>query len=332
MVAIKRLLPVFLFLFAGIVFIGSSCVRDGGTPCPNYLRIEYDYNMEFVDQLHTEVTFLSIFMFDARTGVLVREVKQTQNPFPEKYTIAVPEEWMDGRTYDLVVWAGLNADSYDFPTLTPGISTLDDFRLRVKGYEDRLVARTAELEPLWHGMLSGVAFDPREKKTHTVSLRKDTRKFRLVVQSLDENHLVEDTDFDIRLYSADGWYDGANSVLDPTDRAIEYCPYYTTTDPDAGAIAEMNSLRLLNDGRENFIRIADRVSGALVLEIPLMRYLNALRLLEHSSMPFQEYLDREDEYYILVFLQKTGGGDEGDWLAVQISINDWIIRLQDIEQ
>ncbi|NDV56947.1 FimB/Mfa2 family fimbrial subunit [Bacteroides sp. 519] len=320
----KKIIQIYL-LFAAIVLSATSCVKDGGSPCPNYLKIVYNYNMEFVDLFHREVSFFSIFMFDAQTGVLVREVKQTQHPFPENYTMLVPEEWFDQK-YDIVVWAGLDDGSYNFSELTPGISTIDDFQLKVKDYENQLVDRNTELEPLWHGMLRDVFFSDLEETTYTISLRKDTRKFRLVLQVLGQSTTVDVNDLDISILSADGWYDNNNQVLDQPNREITYLPYYTANDPEVGAIAEMNSLRLMNDERTNKLLITDKSTNRVILDMPLISYLNALRLLQYEKMPLQEYLDREDEYYILVFLQAK----EESWLAVQISINDWIIRTQDV--
>ncbi|MDH6357196.1 FimB/Mfa2 family fimbrial subunit [Parabacteroides sp. PF5-9] len=334
-----KITRIFLFpILTGILLFGSSCVKDGGEPCPNYLKIVYDYNIEYVDQFHRQVTFLSIFMFDAETGVLIREVKQTQQSFPENYTIQVPEEWL-GQSYDIMVWAGLDPDSYTFPDLIPGSSTLEEFQLKVRDYEKQLVERRSELEPLWHGQLSDVTFADTEEKSYTVSLMKDTKRFRVVLQSMSDTISIDVNDFDIRLLSADGWYDHQNRVLDPTDREITYLPYYTANDAESGAIAEMNSLRLMNDGRVNTLRISSKSSGKVILDIPLMKYLNALRLLEFSNLPFQEYLDREDTYSILIFLNYLKDdsedpgtpGKKGNWLAVQISINEWILRFQDID-
>lgn len=328
----KIMRKLVLMIFAGIILFCSSCVRDGDDPCPNYLRIVYDYNMEYVDLFHRQVTFLSIFMFDAQTGVLVREIKEEQHPFPEKFTIDVPKEWF-GHQYDIVVWAGLHPDSYEFPTLVPGTSTITDFQLKVKDYENQLVNRNTELESLWHGRLSGIEFTEMEEKTYTVSLVKDTKKFRLVLQTLDEDETLNASDFDIRILSSGGWYNNENTVLDPTDREINFLPYYTATDPETGIVAEMNSLRLMNDGRANMLRITNKHTGESIFDISLIKYLNALRLLQYSNMKLQEYLDREDSYYILIFLKKDGGGTtDGSWLAVQIEINDWIIRFQEIEQ
>ena len=317
----KKIISTYIVISVGIMLFISSCVREEGVPCPNYLRIMYDYNMEYVDQFHTQVTFLSIFMFDAETGVLVREVKQKQDPFPEKYTMEVPSEWF-GQNYDIVIWAGLNPDSYEFSSMTPGVSTIEDFQLKVKDYQSQLVNRNSELEPLWYGTLSDVRFDEFLEKTYTVSLMKDTKKFRIVVQSLDEDTPITTNDLDIHISSANGWYDNSNTVLDAKDREIIYKPYYFADDPEAGVIAEMNSLRLINDDRINKLQVIDKADGKPILDISLIKYINALRLLEFSSISLQEYLDREDNYYILIFLKNDGK----NWVAAQIKINDWIIR------
>ena len=50
-------------------------------------------------------------------------------------------------------------------------------------------------------------------------------------------------------------------------------------------------------------------------------------MLQFSNIPLQEYLDREDEYYILVFLKNDGK----TWIATQIQINDWIIRESEFD-
>lgn len=327
----KKLIQVFFIILAGCIPFVSSCVQDEGSPCPNYLSIIYDYNMEFVDQFHREISFLSIFMFDAETGVLVREVKQSQHPFPENYTMPVPEEWF-GQRYNIVVWAGLDADSYQFPALSPGISTLNDFQLKVKDYENQIVDRDTELEPLWHGMLSDVLFSESEEKRYTVSLMKDTKTFRVVVQHLENEVIVPFGNLDIRLILADGWYDNSNAILDPPERGITYIPYFTQNNPETGFTAEMNSLRILNEAsRINTMLISDPSTGEKMLEFPLIEYLNALRLLKHANLPLQEYLDREDEYHILIILKEGPGGDDESWVASQITINGWVVRETEVD-
>ena len=306
----------------------SSCVKNGMDPCGSYLRIVYDYNMEYVDQFHKQVTFFSLFVFDAETGLFVREEKVAQNPFSEGYVMEIPED-MQGKNYTFVVWAGLDAGSYSFPALVPGSSTIDDLKVQVKGYQDQLVDRGVELEPLWHGMLENVVYPIDRVETKTISLMKDTKKFRLVIQYLNTDEQVDINNFDVKITSPDGWYDHTNSLLDSPNTPISYLPYYTANDSEVGGIVELNSLRLMNDGRPNRLVITDNTTGGNILNISLDSYLNALKLLQFISMPLQEYLDREDHYGILIFLQWDGA--QNGWMAAKVFINDWQIRLQDIE-
>jgi len=49
-------------------------------------------------------------------------------------------------------------------------------------------------------------------------------------------------------------------------------------------------------------------------------------------MEFQEFMDREDQYKLLVFLTPSpvdpGRPEEMKWVATQLSINDWVSRDQ----
>jgi len=41
----------------------------------------------------------------------------------------------------------------------------------------------------------------------------------------------------------------------------------------------------------------------VILDIPLNKYLNALRLQQYADIPLQEYLDRADKHGIILFFK-----------------------------
>ena len=43
-------------------------------------------------------------------------------------------------------------------------------------------------------------------------------------------------------------------------------------------------------------------------------------------MGAQEFLDRESDWSLIFFLDQ-----DGNWLRTQIVINDWVVRLNDME-
>lgn len=103
---------------------------------------------------------------------------------------------------------------------------------------------------------------------------------------------------------------------------MEYTAYHTEDDPETGAIAELNTLRLMTD-TENRLVITHKSSGNVILDIPLNKYLNALRLQQYADIPLQEYLDRADKHGIILFFKGMDGN--GNYISVDVQINGWLI-------
>ncbi len=329
----KRFAKKIGYGLAGLLLLMTSCVRSGADDCGGYLRIVYDYNMDYKDLFEKQVTFLSVFAFDAETGVLVSEIKKQQNPFPENYKMEIPME-LQGRKLTLVVWAGLDPDSYQFPMMTPGTSTMNDLKVRVRGCETFCVNRSEALCPLWHGILENIEFSPMDTEVKTVSMMKNTNKFRVILQTFNDidNGALDINNFDVRIFSANGKYNCHNALEDNKLQQIEYTTYYEANDPEVGAIAELNTLRLMNDGRANIFRLTDNRSGKDILNLNLTKYIDALKLLQWNSIPLQEYMDREDRYSILVLLERANPDDpRSGWMSAQVRINDWVIRVTDVD-
>jgi hypothetical protein len=327
------------FALGSLALLLASCVKEGGEVCESYLRVVYSYNMEYKDLFDRQASFFDLFVFDAETGLFDREIR-VEGPFAENYRMKIPAD-MQGRKYHFVLWAGLHFDSYDFPHhsdrteldgMIPGVSTMEDLLVHVKGHSEQKVDRVDHLEPLWHGILRDVEYPAGERHTVVMPLVKNTNTFRVVLQTLDavqsraEAEPIDIDDFDVRIYSANGRYNHLNSVLDDHGRHIEYLPHYTGNDPEAGGIAELSTMRLM-DSRANNLMLSDKASGNTILNLDLNVYLNALKFQQWLDMPLQEYMDREDKYAVLILLQKEAG--EG-WVAASIEINGWLLRVHNV--
>lgn len=314
------------------MMLSVSCVKDGWEPCNNKIRIVYDYNMDRVDKFHVQATFFSLFVFDSETGLFEEEMRFTGDPFDKDFSIDVPQT-MYGKKYDYIVWAGLDSDSYAYPQMQPGVSNKQDLRVQVKGYAAQSVGR--DLEPLWHGMIDNLEFTADTERTETISLTKDTKTFRLVFGFYEDGELVHPyklSDLDVSITSADGWYGHDNTVLDAKDRLIKYAPYVSEFEENAGLVYELNTLRLMAD-REATLVITHKPNQKEVFRMPLNSYLNLLRLVEESWVKnLQEYLDREDFYKIVIFIDHTSDdpAESGSWASFSISINDWVVREHNI--
>ena len=148
------------------------------------------------------------------------------------------------------------------------------------------------------------------------------------MQMLDDSSIHVD-DYDFRIISPNGRYNHENGFWgDETDEKVEYTAYHTEDDPETGAIAELNTLRLMTD-TENRLVITHKSSGNVILDIPLNKYLNALRLQQYADIPLQEYLDRADKHGIILFFKGMDGN--GNYISVDVQINGWLIRKQEVD-
>ena len=90
----------------------------------------------------------------------------------------------------------------------------------------------------------------------------------------------------------------------------------------SAVIAELTVPRLVK-GQEPRLTVTDREKERTVFSIPLIDYALLVKGFYNRNMGDQEYLDRQDVYDMVFFL------DEGDrWLDTYIYINSWKVVLQ----
>ena len=65
------------------------------------------------------------------------------------------------------------------------------------------------------------------------------------------------------------------------------------------------------------LRVTNKERGEEVLRLPLADYALMVKGYYHKDMTNQEYLDRQDEYSLTLFL------NEGKWASAEIVINGW---------
>ncbi|MGM9759737.1 MAG: FimB/Mfa2 family fimbrial subunit [Parabacteroides sp.] len=287
-------------------FAGCDYIHDDSLPrCEYRLHFVYDYNMKFADAFQQEVNKAALFICDAQGKFITRRDIEGS----ELKANSVIMDLEPGR-YQVLTWAGLASDSYSWPDLTPGSSTLQE--IQVKTLREADGSQPNELTPLWHSLDElQVVGDTHEDKT--ISLAKNTNKLRLVLQDTDGNCMdVRDFTFEIR--ADNGFMDYDNSLL--ADTEISYQPYFTQNvniaegDSLMGkplmqtvAVAELNTMRLMD--KKNYRLIVRHNDWEKdVINVNLCNYL-LLTQMEGHDISAQEYLDRQDEYSIVFFLTPT---------------------------
>ena len=94
--------------------------------------------------------------------------------------------------------------------------------------------------------------------------------------------------------------------------------------------ARLNTLRIMK-GDQTTLTIKHVPSGQEILRLPLTQYLLLSKIHSHTGdeMGDQEYLDRQDSYTLLFFIQSSDMGIPK--ICPRIMVNGWTVRLNDSE-
>ena len=285
-----------------LVLFSCTSIDETLPECRLYVRFRYDYNMEFSDAFASQVNRVDVFVFD-KDGTL-----------GGSYRMPLP---LPAGEYRIAAWAGMS-DDFEMPEPVSGKTTLEELTVRMKR-EESLVHNKA-LNPLWYGGVQAVSFTGRQEQTETVSLIKDTNKFRFILQKSGPGEELDINDCLFEIRADNGYYDWNNDLLD--DDMISYRPYYLEKVEDVGIVVEMNTMRLL-EHKKVYLTLTRKSDGKELMRIDLIPYL-LLTKMEGHNIPAQEYLDRQSEYAIVFFYNP----ELLNFLSTKIVINGWTIWLK----
>lgn len=296
-----------------LVLFSCTSIDETLPECRLYVRFRYDYNMEFSDAFASQVNRVDVFVFD-KDGTFVIKKSEQGETLGGSYRMPLP---LPAGEYRIAAWAGMS-DDFEMPEPVAGKTTLEDLTVRMKR-EESLVHNKA-LNPLWYGGVQAVSFTGRQEQTETVSLIKDTNKFRFILQKSGPGEELDINDCLFEIRADNGYYDWNNDLLD--DDMISYRPYYLEKVEDVGIVVEMNTMRLL-EHKKVYLTLTRKSDGKELMKIDLIPYL-LLTKMEGHNIPAQEYLDRQSEYAIVFFYNP----ELLNFLSTKIVINGWTIWLK----
>ena len=296
-----------------LVLFSCTSIDETLPECRLYVRFRYDYNMEFSDAFASQVNRVDVFVFD-KDGTFVIKKSEQGETLGGSYRMPLP---LPAGEYRIAAWAGMS-DDFEMPEPVAGKTTLEELTVRMKR-EESLVHNKA-LNPLWYGGVQAVSFTGRQEQTETVSLIKDTNKFRFILQKSGPGEELDINDCLFEIRADNGYYDWNNDLLD--DDMISYRPYYLEKVEDVGIVVEMNTMRLL-EHKKVYLTLTRKSDGKELMRIDLIPYL-LLTKMEGHNIPAQEYLDRQSEYAIVFFYNP----ELLNFLSTKIVINGWTIWLK----
>ena len=296
-----------------LVLFSCTSIDETLPECRLYVRFRYDYNMEFSDAFASQVNRVDVFVFD-KDGTFIMKKSEQGETLGGSYRMPLP---LPAGEYRIAAWAGMS-DDFEMPEPVAGKTTLEELTVRMKR-EESLVHNKA-LNPLWYGGVQAVSFTGRQEQTETVSLIKDTNKFRFILQKSGPGEELDINDCLFEIRADNGYYDWNNDLLD--DDMISYRPYYLEKVEDVGIVVEMNTMRLL-EHKKVYLTLTRKSDGKELMRIDLIPYL-LLTKMEGHNIPAQEYLDRQSEYAIVFFYNP----ELLNFLSTKIVINGWTIWLK----
>ena len=349
-VKLRTLLAVALVGIAGTAC--SGLIYDDLQDCPEYrVNFRYDWNMKYADAFAHEVKAVTLYVLDSKGSIVASASESGEALAAQDYSMVVK---VPAGKYDLLAWCDANEiGTYSF---AEGTQKTDlTCSLNKKHSEDGSAYIDTDLDRLYHGFLEGADFSAKKGKvTATVSLKKNTNHYNVVLQHISgepvncddfdfsitadnalmswDNSLLSDENVEYRAWSV---YSGSvalgtktSAVAEPSAVAeLVEVPQQPSTRADAlnVAIAELTTGRLVK-GHSPRLNIRNNKTGETVLSVPLIDYALLVKGNYNRDLDDQEYLDRQDEYDMVFFL------DEDDrWFNSFIYINSWKVVLQHTE-
>lgn len=324
---------------------------DGDCSIKYSVKFKYDYNILNVDAFSQQVRTVTLYAFDDNGKLVTQQTAEGEELGEETFAMNVDFE---PDKYHLIAWAGRNDESFAVPLLEQNQSKLEELTVKMlRTSVDNTRASSEEgknivdksLHPLWHGEVTKgpVTRNGREKSV-TVSLTKNTNTIRIVVAQVvkeDEpvTRAIKKDIIKCSIYDDNGYMNYDNSLLE--DDLLTYIPYHTSDETVKtrafstgeqeeeeykAVAAEISVGRLMADKNPKLTITDDEANITLFSTSTLTKYLEMLRTSQYPQYGSQEYLDREDQYEMIFFVDTNL-----TLMKSFILINGWKVKINEID-
>lgn len=321
-----------VFCLVALMGLLTSCnIYETIEPCPKgvSMRFVYDYNMEYADAFSKQIDCLTLYIYD-ENGNYVQTRTETGSALQDenyRMVIDLPEG-----SYRFVAYGGLACEQHSFSPLAEPAKGATFNDLQVMLQQEEYTSREL-LHDLFWGTLE-VKVEGEMYRDVTLYLMRNTNNVRIVLQQADmSSEPLDIDDFDISI-TDNNYHFAADNTLLTDGQELTYLPWTSGDDLIAGetaqgetasvAYAEFSLSRLMTTNEPRLV-IYSHQQQETVVDIPLIKYLLLLKSEKYATMGDQEYLDRENLWSIVFLL------NDYTWHDVQIVINDWTVRNDNIE-
>lgn len=322
----------------------NSFIYDDEGDCdPHYrVRFRYDWNLKYADAFNSEVDHVCLNVIDTNGKIVYTHRESGQALKDEAFEVNLDGKIAPGN-YRLQAWCGKGVEEGNSTFIVHPASTLEELRCTllpdasrsdIQGAEGTHVRRA--LDNLYHGLTDEMVFvDDEGTHSFTVPLMKNTNSVKVVLQHLSGTE-IDGNDFDFTITSSNARMDYDNAIIDAepvTYHAWDIRNGSATTKPEdtektethSATVAEFTVGRLManEDVRLEARRKSD---GHLVFSVNMVDMALLVKSANLASMDNQEFLDRQDDYNFIFFLDSNLR-----WTQVQINILSWTVVWNNTE-
>ena len=362
-------LPTLGALSLSMCMMSCESIYDNQDNCDYGISLGfvYDYHMEpGANAFPENVDCVDVLVFDTDHNLLARYYETSEELRDENYTMDLP---LNPGNYHIVVYGGLACENpaFDFTPdwneATSRAAHKNDILVSVPLDENgvsnnKLHDIDSRTGGLFYGTLDlqvsnedrGIASFRKE----IVHMMKNTNNIQIILQELTNPYQVNYDDYNYYITDNNFVLDGYNNPVSDTSRAAnqpKYHPYsgenrimglVTNT---SGAVEEDEStpvqvgcvefstsrLMTMNTNEARLVITSKNKTDVYgnekeIINIPLITYLTAIRGYGDNWIKSdQEFLDRQSRWNMMFFLQKDV------WISTRIAVNNWIVRVYDIE-
>ncbi|MCH5233261.1 MAG: FimB/Mfa2 family fimbrial subunit [Muribaculaceae bacterium] len=298
-----------------------------------FVKFVFERNMQFVDGFSEKVNSVDLYVFN-QSGAYLTKYHEEGLPLKSgDYEMELTD--LPAGSYEFVAWCGLANNNGHFSV--PGDLEVSrnhhvTCTMATNSDADHSAYQNVNLAPLFHGRNDKATYvNNNEKQVQTVYLTKNTNNVNLTLQHKDGLEFDKDR-FTVLMHDNNDFmqYDNAVPV---SNQEVQYRPYRTAlgttvnntrTRADENSTTgnymqiELSTARLMTENNPT-ITVTDNETGKTIFSIPLVKWALQLRSSNYKDMDPQEYLDREDNYNLMLWLDN----DEDGWFGAEIQILDW---------
>ena len=332
---LKNLKTIFYLLLVSFAITGCGTIFDYEGDCSvnHNIKFKYDMNMLFADAFANTVTYVNLYAFDVETGKLVASYSEEGDALANPDYL-MPIDRLPGE-YDLVAWCGDALTDSNFSLSPTVIAESLRHQLMCKISCGELERDTLHIKNdighLWHGTVRVNLVDKPGSHVNVLSLTKNTNNVRILLQNISGKELPPDL-FEFKIFDNNGLFNSDNKVI--KDHDLIYHPWAiykgetsinTDSTQNIPALSRASSLSAIvaEFTTSRILAVYNKEKNKKVLSIPLKDYILMVKGMANKDMSDQEYLDRENEFVMTLFLDENG-----DWLSSRVIINSWHLVLQ----